>query len=195
MITLIGDVHGKHLSYFQITKQHEFTVQIGDFGFNYEILNSVPPTNHKIIGGNHDNYELLPYVPHNLGDFGSTKLNSIEFFYIRGEYSVDLYLRTLGISWWPEEELNYASGTKMLELYEQTKPKIVLSHGCPEEVIPLVVTNNLKLRPSKTARLLQAAFDVHKPELWVFGHHHNSKDVPVKGTRFICLDELETLTI
>lgn len=194
MLTLIGDVHGKHLNYSQIIHRLNdgCSLQLGDFGFNYDVLNSIDPNQHKILGGNHDNYDLLPNVPHNLGDFGNSTLGGIDFFYIRGEKSVDMHLRTIGVSWWANEELSYQQANDMIVLYEQTKPKFVFSHGCPEEVIPLVVTNSIKLNPSNTARMLQALFDIHKPYLWVFGHHHNSRSVPVKGTRFICLDELET---
>lgn len=48
---------------------------------------------------------------------------------------------------------------------------------------------------SQTRTMLQKMFEEHKPELWIFGHHHKSKDEVINGTRFICLDELETFEI
>jgi Icc-related predicted phosphoesterase len=42
---------------------------------------------------------------------------------------------------------------------------------------------------------LHMMFQEHQPKLWVFGHHHQSKDVQINGTRFVCLNELETMTL
>ena len=44
---------------------------------------------------------------------------------------------------------------------------------------------------SRTRQALDAMFDIHKPDLWLFGHWHDSQDRNVMGTRFICLNELE----
>ena len=48
---------------------------------------------------------------------------------------------------------------------------------------------------SATASLLQAMLDLHRPEAWIFGHHHVSRDFYLKKTRFRCLAELETLKV
>jgi hypothetical protein len=37
--------------------------------------------------------------------------------------------------------------------------------------------------------------DRHRPDAWIFGHHHVSRDFFVKGTRFRCLAEFETITL
>jgi hypothetical protein len=43
--------------------------------------------------------------------------------------------------------------------------------------------------------MLEELFNIHKPELWVFGHYHVSRTVEEQGTRFVCLNELETLDV
>lgn len=42
---------------------------------------------------------------------------------------------------------------------------------------------------------LQAMFEIHQPDIWIFGHHHKSIDTIVNGTRFICLKEADYITI
>jgi predicted phosphodiesterase len=43
-----------------------------------------------------------------------------------------------------------------------------------------------------TSSLAQQMYTIHKPDLWIFGHHHKSFDETIGGTRFICLNELES---
>ena len=59
-------------------------------------------------------------------------------------------------------------------------------------------TNGGKLDPrwaSRTRQALQAMWSAHSPELWIFGHWHKSFDHVLRGTRFICLAELEYIDI
>lgn len=194
MPTIIGDIHGYHDKYLKIVQKSEYTIQVGDFGFDWSVLNDIDPNNHKIIGGNHDNYDIVENFPHYLGDYGTANVDGLDFFYIRGERSVDAHLRIEGRSWWRNEELDMTQGYAAVEAYINAKPEIVISHGCPASVIPLVCTNHTKqYSPSRTSQMLDAMFNNHRPKLWIFGHHHNSKTIETDGTKFICLDELETL--
>jgi len=36
---------------------------------------------------------------------------------------------------------------------------------------------------------------IHKPDLWIFGHFHNSWTQTIQGTEFRCLAELETFNL
>ncbi len=194
-ITIIGDIHGLHDQYYQIACKNQFTVQLGDFGFEYETLKKISSDHHKVIGGNHDNYDIISEFRHYLGDYGNVVHNNIKFFFIRGEYSVDWPYRIEGHSWWRNEELTYQQMSECLKDYEQSKPNIILSHGCPDKIIPEIVTNKLKLKSSKTAVFLSQLFEIHQPKLWVFGHHHNTKLIQLESTIFICLNELDTLKL
>lgn len=195
MLTIIGDVHGKHDDYLKIVDNSKYTLQVGDFGLDWSVLELVNNKENKIIGGNHDNYDTINQYLHYLGDFGTTNFGGTEFFFVRGERSVDAHLRIEGKSWWRNEELDINTAYQAVSAYETNKPDIVISHGCPESVLPLFVTNSTKYKASRTAQLLNAMLDIHRPKLWIFGHHHNSKSIVVNGCNFICLNELETINI
>ncbi len=179
----IGDVHGKYQEYNKIIQQYSPTIQVGDFGFDYSILDGVDPSQHRILGGNHDNYDKIHKCPHYLGDYGLYR----NIFFVRGANSIDRHLRTEGVDWWRQEELTYLKLQDTLEQYQQSKPKIVVTHDCPTIVTQFLVRGCI---PSRTDQFLQCLFDIHQPELWIFGHYHIRADNILNGTRFICLEEL-----
>lgn len=195
MLTIIGDVHGYHDTYLNIATRCEGTVQVGDFGFDYAVMNGMDPDMHRIIGGNHDNYDIIGEVPHYLGNYGTTNVAGVDFFFVRGEQSVDAHLRIEGRNWWRNEELDMGTGYAALEAYAAARPDIVITHGCPASIMGSFLTNPAKITPSRTAQLLDAMWQAHQPSLWVFGHHHVSRSVQVEQTTFRCLNELETMAI
>lgn len=193
-ILLIGDVHGKIGRYKQLLHKHDpaYSIQLGDFGFKKEHdwhCKYINDPRHKILFGNHD---YAPYVnkPHSLGDFGS--IFSGHIFTIRGADSIDRARRIEGRDWWPEEEIGFAEWDRVIEEYAKIKPRIVLSHDCPQ----LIREQFFGIHDaSRTSQGLQACFDIHRPDLWVFGHHHRSVSDDVFGTTFRCLAELEIMEI
>lgn len=200
-LRLIGDVHGKMEEYIPLAEQAENSIQLGDLGFSYHALvKFLDPIKHRVLGGNHDNYEVLDgrfheQPPHFLGDYGVHSVPGFgDFFFMRGGNSIDKALRTEGYDWWPGEELSYVDAAKALEEYTKVRPKIMLSHECPTSIIDMIAGfktwNGEPIRPSMTANVLEQMFEEHKPLLWVFGHHHKFFDMVVEGTRFICLPEL-----
>lgn len=195
MLTIIGDVHGYHDSYLNIATRSEATVQVGDFGFDYSVLNGMDPDLHRIIGGNHDNYDTIRQVPHYLGDYGTANVAGVEFFFVRGERSIDAHLRIEGRNWWRNEELDMVTGYAALDAYVAARPEIVITHGCPAGIMGSFLTNPDKIAPSRTAQLLDAMWQAHQPRLWVFGHHHVSRTAQVEQTTFRCLNELETMVV
>jgi hypothetical protein len=194
MITVIGDVHGKYKRYHEIireTERHPYTVQLGDFGFDYGTVFNVDNEKHKIIGGNHDHYGRIIHIPHYLGDFGYSCLNGVSFFYYRGAYSIDQKYRTVGIDWWPEEQVNVEGFMKARELYRETKPDIVITHDCPESISPYLLNPGAQIFQNQTGYFLQEFFNIHQPKMWLFGHYHRSWKMNINGTDFQCLNELE----
>jgi hypothetical protein len=185
---LIGDVHGKHLRYKDILDRTEHkTIQIGDFGFRNQHewhIENIDNSKHKILFGNHDDYTFLN-MDHSLGDY--TILDNI--MCVRGAYSIDRWCRTEGRDWFSNEELSYIEMNDIINIYETTKPQIMISHDCPE-----IVCKQLFGYPdnNKTRNGLQTMFEIYQPKLWIFGHHHKSIDTIIGDTRFICLNELET---
>lgn len=203
-LRIIGDVHGKLESYIQLAKGAEYSIQLGDLGFSYNaVVKNLDPVRHRVLGGNHDNYELVDgkfvnQPPHFLGDYGTYVVpNFGEFFFVRGGNSIDRDNREEGVDWWAAEQLSYADAFLALSEYKEVKPDLMLSHECPVSIIDMLAGfktwNGQPIRPSMTAQLLEQMFDAHKPKLWIFGHHHKAFDMTIEGTRFVCLPELACL--
>lgn len=192
---IIGDVHGRIDSYYKTLQRvkHD-SIQVGDFGFKKQHdwhLKNTDSEKHKVNFGNHD---YIPYVnkPHSLGNYSWLPEKNI--FTIRGAFSIDRANRTEGLDWFADEELNHQQQLECFDLYVEKKPLIVISHNCPRN-IELEYFANYWYDKTNTTALLQYCFDEHQPKLWIFGHHHRSMDFMENGTRFICLAELETITI
>lgn len=193
-ITIIGDVHAKYKRYHEIIRQkdrHPHTIQLGDFGFKYETLLNVDSNNHIIIGGNHDNYDIMPQYPHFMGDYGLTSFHGLEFFFYRGAYSIDRAERTIGINWWQQEQVTIDNFMTARELYRSIKPDIMLTHDCPDFMVPQYI-GNARVYENITNWALGELYNIHQPKLWIHGHYHVSKTTKYGNTKFVCLDELET---
>ena len=144
---------------------------------------------HKYICGNHDNRGMCYGHPNFLGDYGYHEHSGI--FYVGGGFSVDWEYREKHITWWADEELSPGQMASCLKIYEKIKPKIVVSHECPTEVKNFVITNPMKGEIiSKTEKLLQKMVDIHRPNYFIFGHHHQRKEVTLNGIEYNCLDTL-----
>lgn len=195
MITLIGDVHGKYQEYADIVKSCNYSIQLGDMGFKYDILKDIDSTRHMILPGNHDNYSICYEYSHFLGDYGYNRLNTIDFFYYRGAYSIDRQYRTIGIDWWQNEQVDIESFIEARELYRSVKPDVVLSHDCPEQIAQLMLKPHQRMYQNITGWGLGELYKLHEPKVWIFGHWHESRTIIYGNTKFICLDELETYSL
>ena len=199
MLRLIGDVHGKFEQYIPIAQQAEYSIQLGDLGFEYDEMSKLDSKRHKVIAGNHDNYEkqdgrFVLQTEHFLGDYGIYEVDGKRIFFIRGGRSIDKESRMEGYRWWRDEELTYVEATNALGFYMDTKPDFVISHECPVYVVEYCFSgrtwNGQAIRPSMTANLLQTMFENHQPKEWFFGHHHRNLTIDFNGTNFHCLKEL-----
>jgi len=203
MFTVIGDCHSLFPAYLRILKHHEYTLQLGDFGFEYSVLDKVDATKHRVMAGNHDNPDLLLKQPHCLGRYGNSILNGVPFFFVSGGYSIDWKERTSGLDFFPNEELTIKEAVECCQLYREIKPDIVISHEGPYKVVDKMFPDRTVLQNwgypdywhSQTSELLQTLFDIHKPKLWVFGHHHKKITRQVGRTTFQCIYELGTYEV
>lgn len=164
-LTLIGDVHGKFDEYYNIAKDADYSVQVGDFGFEKEwnklYYSGLNPEKHKVLGGNHESYNTCVHSPHYLGDYGSTIIDGINIFYVRGAISINRaeqrtsdkeYFRKYGVkqqSWWSQEELNLDEMIDCIRKYDtwawchemlcdkyKPKPKtLLLAHSPPASIL------------------------------------------------------------
>lgn len=184
-------------------KGFDCSLQIGDLGIfcqsDIDLLKSydfLDQTKHRFIRGNHDNPELIRTLTPYLGDYGY--LNAQNLFYVSGGWSIDRAYRTENIDWWADEELSYADCQRAIDIYKDTKPAIMVSHECPTAIkdealsaSPGVFANKEKVKfTSKTEHALQAMYDIHQPDIWIFGHYHTKLEVKKGKTLFVCLNEL-----
>lgn len=192
-LMLIGDVHGKLDEYWKLLQGFKGeSIQVGDFGFKKHHqwhMENIDSEKHKVLFGNHDSTDFLT-TTHSLGNWSYCEKRKL--MTVRGAFSIDRINRTEGVDWWANEELNYMEFQEVLDAYIKYKPNVVISHDCPHSVRHSLFGITDK---SITSNGLEGMFSYHQPKLWVFGHHHQSKDVNIKGTRFICLAELETLIL
>lgn len=200
----VGDVHGKFKSYIECVKHSTHSIQVGDFGVGFPADNEYAgyddliknwhtnnPT-HKFIRGNHDNPTTCKQMPGFIPD--GTYDETFGIFYIGGAASKDREMRYSGIDWWPEEELSYGELNAIVDKYEAIKPNIVVSHDCPVNVINPLFKHQY-IEQSRTRLALASLFEIHKPDLWVFGHYHMHRREKINGCEFICLHELQVIDI
>jgi len=188
---IVGDIHGRFKELNAIARKHkkETIVQIGDFGFGFgglfELDASLIESNIRFFRGNHDNPALCNAHPGCLGDFGVFE----NLFFVAGADSIDKDMRVEGRSWWRDEELTIQQFNEAIDLYSQAKPETVLTHDCPQSI-----TRDYFGIPeaSRTRQGLQAMLDIHRPKLWIFGHHHRHFVKKDDECVFRCLPELQT---
>jgi predicted phosphodiesterase len=190
-LTVIGDVHGKLQKYKKIVDGCENSICVGDLGFKEEwdwAQTNLTNLRHWINQGNHDDPAFRTQIP-SLGRF-SFYLNKV--FTVAGANSIDRHLRTEGVDWFPNEELTYMEQLEAFDDYCTFKPKIVISHDCPQKVMEHFFGYTDK---SQTRTMLQMMLNEHEPDLWIFGHHHRNVDRYINNCRFKCLAELEPFEI
>lgn len=199
-IRFIGDVHGKWRPYRKLIRDAPRSIQVGDFGIGFynprTETYSRPPYDamakgdHKFIRGNHDNPDHCRTHPFWISD---GQIIDDTIFCIGGAMSIDKHLRTEGWDWWEDEELSYASLLKLSEAYEKAKPKVVVSHECPETVVNRVLRAKSKYKydiTSVTRQCFDNLMEIHQPDLWIHGHWHFDHHTVHNGIEFIGLGEL-----
>ena len=201
-MTFLGDVHGKMKTYEHMLRRFtEPTIQVGDMGIGFrdkgkDLTTKDLEDKDKWIHGNHDDPTLCAKEKGYLGRYGVTPEG---IFFMSGAFSVDAFYRRSGIDWWFNEQLNIQELDEAIELYKKTKPDIVATHDCPRSLYPFMLQKigkpNGPLYENSTCHALEAMFSFHQPKVWVFGHWHESVDEMIGTTRFICLNELEPVTL
>ena len=207
---VISDVHGKTDEYLKIIADCEYSLQLGDLGFDYDFFeeNKVDPDRHKFHGGNHSDMDNYYECPNALGDFGPSSLNNLDFFYVRGSISIDCvprikhYILTGEKTWWYEEELSRNELEEAIEKYEQVKPDLMFSHDCPSSIKSMLSSGQMMEQfgwpaefSCQTQQALEVMLSIHQPKLWCCAHWHRTFDEVINGTRFICMPELGYLDL
>lgn len=217
----IGDVHGKFGRYKTILADSPYpTIQVGDMGVGFkkqrpsvfvtegDHWSANPPHmqmvagDHRFIRGNHDNPDVCRRHTQCIQD-GSVESGVM---FIGGALSIDRAYRIEDFSWWADEELSQVQLDDLIDVYGVMRPRVMVTHECPESVAAMIVGNMpdlmnggmIKLLPrfaSRTRVAFERMLSFHAPKLWIFGHWHVPFDYVHNGTRFVCLPELATMDI
>ena len=194
---MIGDLHGNFTRYGWIIRNYDCSIALGDIGLGFpnKPVSMMPAyPEHRFIRGNHDNPATCKLHSSYLGDYGFIESPSI--FFISGALSVDRRMRQKGTTWWEDEQLDVPTLERMVSFFSEKKPRIVVSHDCPETVAWLMQTDRLKLEdPSDTRDFLQAAFEAHQPDYWFYGHWHRTQKMKIGNTEFTCVGELDAVEL
>lgn len=195
-VRVIGDVHEQYDGYLELIKDSEYSVQVGDMGFDYAPISHLDK-NHVFVRGNHDN--TFTRCKNMLPDYGVSNIGGLEFFHVGGGHSVDWKHRVPGINYFLDEELSQKKMNECLSFYENLnpKPEVIISHECPYVVSQQFDTTILesfgyhKDWRSDTCSMLNIIYHARAPKLWVFGHHHKRVTKLINGTMFVGLNILD----
>lgn len=207
-IRFIGDVHGRFKPYKRLIRDVPRSIQLGDMGVGFRSFGgwqdghamANPPYDamargdHRFIRGNHDN----PAVCRRQSRWIADGTVEGDMMFVGGALSVDRRFRHEGYDWWEDEELSPAELDEIVALYRAARPRVMITHDCPETIAPRMEALALRGKlaaPSRTRRALARCLDAHQPDIWLFGHWHHSFDAVIDGVRFICLAELEHLDL
>lgn len=202
---LIGDVHGKYKRYKKIIAERPDSIQVGDMGVGFRRTQGYragsfqenPPHyamlagNHRFIRGNHDNPSEC--LKHSQWIADGTVEDDVMF--VGGADSIDKQYRVKDYTWWENEELSTEDFKRIREVYKFAKPRVMITHTAPTEATTHMLSYFMDekrigfLTPSEDE--FQQLLQIHRPELWVFGHWHTSMDTVIDNTRYVCLAELE----
>ena len=204
---LVGDIHGKfspfHVFARRVQGRGVAVVQIGDFGHGFldhgtaERVENFFRGNAGTCGfirGNHDDPEICRAMPGWIPD-GHYDPNW-DIMFVGGAFSVDWHVRTQGLDWWADEECSIAEFNAIVDRYAAVQPRIMVTHDAPADAIRALFPGDPVFQPmSRTMQALNAMLELHRPDLWIFGHWHRSAGGVVDGTRFQCLGELRYCSV
>lgn len=108
--------------------------------------------------------------------------------FLGGAVSVDRSSRIEQVSWWAEEVPTKDDVNEFFENVSQKKPEVFVTHEGPSCIPIYCSRGDYEYRSDPVSRDLEA-IRRHcdwKPNMWVFGHHHITKEWHIDGTHFVC---------
>ena len=154
------------------------------------------------VDGNHENFDMLGAYPVEIWNGGKVhkiapdiihlmrgqvfEIEGKTFFTFGGATSIDKYLRTEGISWWPQEVPSFEEldeGIANLKRYDNTVDYIV-THSCDEKALwyPPLRERGVKMETFPENRMLSLIEDTVRYGHWYFGHYHMDGDLTENKT-------------
>lgn len=205
MIRFIGDIHNDYDAYYTIANQSEYSIQLGDFGDSAYVklfYSNLNHNKHRVLSGNHCDYDVAPDIPHYLGDFGNLSLDNRSIYFVRGGLSVDRtyrngeHLSGGKKTYWTQEELNFDQMLNCMEDYDLSRAEILIAHVPPSFLIDDLHPKGHKFIQQfgfhegfqeNTSLLISKLIGMHRPKVCLFGHHHVHYVNEIDGTLYIGL--------
>lgn len=195
----IGDIHGEWgklkrlLSVFDAQRSEPYNiVQVGDFGI-YNDSNGRCSFDYKrdisFVEGNHEDYVLLRGQS-SFGNAHHIKRGHYDngTLYIGGGFSCDHMSRTVGVDWFPQEELSYREFNHIMSI--DTAVHTIVAHDTIYSQYSQLIDG--VIYPNQHAQMLEAIFDKFRPSRWIHGHHHKRLDYTYNGCQFHSLDTVSS---
>ena len=200
----------KHSKGFPVSslQKTDYVIVLGDFGFFWQKRSSSGakysrddlelPYTLLFVDGNHENFDWLEEFPvverfggkvqwcrKNILHLMRGEIYTIDgkrFFVCGGATSIDRDFRQPHVSWWPQENVTHAEAKYAVDNLERNGPiDFILTHTCPEYIVPLMFNSNPVWDP--TSKFLDIIAERLPNVPWYFGHWHEDKD----WGRFHCL--------
>ncbi len=150
------------------------------------------------VDGNHENFDMLDMFP--IVEYHGALMHQINehiFHVLRGEileiegfsmlciggaHSIDKYLRTPHISWWPQEDITKhdIDNAKWNLSKHNNKVDLVLTHCCDT----FTVTKYFHFSKDKNTDMLNFIDENISYRYWLFGHYHFDRTI---GNTKLCL--------
>ncbi len=191
-------------SHPELTK-NDFMIIAGDFGgvWNAQGMETTLamyarlPFTTLFVDGNHENFDMLDAYPAEVWNGGKVhkistdiihlmrgqvfEIDGNTFFTFGGATSIDRYLRTEGISWWPQEVPTYREldeGVANLRRHNN-KVDYIVTHSCDEKALwyPPLRERGVKMETFPENRMLSLFEDTVRYGHWYFGHYHMDGDL------------------
>lgn len=189
----------------------DYLIVAGDFGYPWDFFDAMEedeitmlergPFTTLFIDGNHENYEYWASRPVEEWHGGFVQrlrshspirhlmrgeiydIGGHTIFTMGGADSVDKYMRTEGIDWWPVElpdETNFANARKNLAAHDW-KVDYVITHTCSDRMLPYALDWQAP-NEDRLTHFLDELEDKLEFEHWYFGHMHDDRDCDSKHT-------------
>ena len=186
--------------------EDDYLLITGDFGgiwdgsiHDEEILNyyAEKPYTTLFVDGNHENFDLLN--SYTVEQWNGGKIHRITdkvFHLMRGQVfniedrsiftfggglSIDKAFRTVGESWWPQEEPSDEECAEAMENLDKYSFHVdyIMTHAAPESIVRNEIKTSHKLlyAPCKTEKFLNIVIEKTKYSHWYCGHYHTDMNV------------------
>jgi hypothetical protein len=209
---LIGDIHGRFNDYrnYSIGNFDGPTIQVGDFGLGFgqspywytSVDAHQNDGTHRFIRGNHDDPVMCTTMRGFIPD-GTIEGHTM---FLGGAWSIDnpaappgWRRRTAGVDWWEDEECTALQFDMFLDIYATMQPRVMITHDCPIIAAKRMFFDSGFITgpqySNRTASALQRMYEVHQPDIHIFGHYHKTM-LHIEGkTYFMCIGELDYIDI